>query len=85
MCEGPGRRTHSFAKYANEMGHPQLPGPPAKGDHRYFHFHVEFLPIQRSATKLKYLAAVESGNGTFLNDTRPEEEAEKLRRTEPLV
>jgi len=40
----------------------------------------EALPIQRSKTKLKYLAAVESGSGTFLNDTRAEEMAEQLRR-----
>src|SRR2546430_289790 len=52
---------------------------PAKGEHPYFHFHVEFLPIQRSPTKLKYLAAVESGNGTFLNDTRAEEQAALMR------
>jgi UDPglucose--hexose-1-phosphate uridylyltransferase len=53
---------------------------PAKGSHPYFHFHVEFLPIQRSPTKLKYLAAVESGTGTFLNDTRPEEQAALMRK-----
>lgn len=58
---------------------------PAKGEHPYFHFHVEFLPIQRSAKKLKYMAAVESAAGTFLADTRPEERAEELRRTEPLL
>jgi UDPglucose--hexose-1-phosphate uridylyltransferase len=57
---------------------------PAKGDSPWFHFHVDFLPIQRSPTKLKYLAAVESGNGTFLNDTRPEEQAALLRATEPI-
>lgn len=56
---------------------------PAKGEYPYFHFHVEFLPIQRSATKIKYLAAVESGTGTFLNDTRAEEQAVKLREAEP--
>ena len=56
---------------------------PAKGEHRYFHYHVDFYPIQRTATKLKYLAGVESGAGTFLNDTLAEEEAGKLRRTEP--
>ena len=56
---------------------------PARGDHRYFHFHIDFLPIQRSAVKLKYLAGIESGCGTFLNDTRPEDEAEKLRATPP--
>ena len=56
---------------------------PAKDSHPYFHFHIDFLPIQRSRTKLKFLAAVESGNGTFLNDTRPEEQAAILRDTEP--
>ncbi|MGH9629315.1 MAG: galactose-1-phosphate uridylyltransferase, partial [Bryobacteraceae bacterium] len=57
---------------------------PAKGSHSYFHFHIEFLPLQRSATKLKYLAAVETAAGTYLADTRAEERAEQLRRTEPL-
>ena len=57
--------------------------PPAKAGHPYFHFHIEFLPIQRSATKLKYLASVESGNGTFLNDTRAEEQAALMRAASP--
>lgn len=56
---------------------------PAKGAYPYFHFHVQFLPIQRSGSKLKYLAAVESGTGTFLNDTRAEEQAVKMREAEP--
>jgi UDPglucose--hexose-1-phosphate uridylyltransferase len=56
---------------------------PAKGAYPYFHFHMEFLPIQRSASKLKYLAAIESGTGVFLNDTRAEEQAIKLREAEP--
>ncbi len=56
---------------------------PAKGVYPYFHLHVEFLPIQRSATKLKYLAGVETGTGTFLNDTRPEEQAVKMREAAP--
>src|SRR5436190_13332247 len=47
--------------------------PPVQGDHPYFHFHVEFLPLQRSEKKLKYLAAVETAGGTYLADTRPEE------------
>jgi UDPglucose--hexose-1-phosphate uridylyltransferase len=58
---------------------------PPKGEHSYFHFHVEFLPIQRSAKKLKYMAAVETAAGTFLADTRPEDRAEELRRIEPVV
>jgi UDPglucose--hexose-1-phosphate uridylyltransferase len=56
---------------------------PAKGEHPYFHFHMEFLPLQRSATKLKYLAAVESAGGTFLNDTSAEKQAVQLRESEP--
>lgn len=71
-------------KYDNLYGFP-LPlmmlvrQKPAKGEHPYFHLHIDFLPIQRSETKLKYLASVESGCGTFLNDTRPEEQAAILR------
>ncbi len=57
---------------------------PAKGDNEWFHFHVEFYPIQRSPTKLKYLAAVESGVSTFLNDTIAEEEAAKMRTCEKM-
>ncbi|MBV8731100.1 MAG: galactose-1-phosphate uridylyltransferase [Acidobacteriia bacterium] len=75
-------------KYDNLFGFPMplmmiLRHPPAKGDHPYFHFHIDFYPIQRSATKLKYLAGVETGAGTFLNDTVPEETARELRETEP--
>jgi len=75
-------------KYDNLYGFPMslmmlVRQPPAKGAHPYFHFHVEFLPIQRSPAKLKYLAAVESGNGTFLNDTRAEEQAVLMRAANP--
>ena len=58
---------------------------PLKGVHSYFHFHVEFYPIQRSATKIKYIAGVESGCGTFLNDTEAEERAAALRAAEPIT
>jgi UDPglucose--hexose-1-phosphate uridylyltransferase len=47
--------------------------------HQNVHFYVEFLPLQRSATKLKYLAAVESASGTFLEDVTPEDAAFQLR------
>ena len=47
--------------------------------HQNVHFYVEFLPLQRSRTKLKYLAAVESSMGTFLEDVVPEEAAAQLR------
>lgn len=71
-------------KYDNLFGFPMplmmiLRQPPAKGEYPYFHFHVEFYPVQRSATKLKYLAGVETGAGTFLNDTIAEEKARELR------
>jgi UDPglucose--hexose-1-phosphate uridylyltransferase len=58
---------------------------PVRGESPWFHFHVEFLPIQRSPTKLKYLAGVESGSGTFLNDTNAEEKAAEFRLAEPRI
>jgi UDPglucose--hexose-1-phosphate uridylyltransferase len=75
-------------KYDNLYGFPMplmmiLRQRPSKGDHPYFHFHIDFYPIQRAATKLKYIAGVESGAGTFLNDTLAEEEAAKLRGIAP--
>jgi UDPglucose--hexose-1-phosphate uridylyltransferase len=47
--------------------------------HQNVHFYVEFLPLQRSKTKLKFLAAVESAMGTFLEDVIPEDAAAQLR------
>ena len=75
-------------KYDNLYGFPMplmmlLRQSPVAGGHPYFHFHIDFYPIQRSATKLKYIAAVESGAGTFLNDTVAEQKAKELRETEP--
>jgi UDPglucose--hexose-1-phosphate uridylyltransferase len=77
-------------KYDNLYGFPMplmmiLRQRPAKGEHPYYHFHIDFYPIQRAATKLKYIAGVESGAGTFLNDTLAEEEAEKMRKLDPNV
>ena len=43
------------------------------------HFHVEFHPLQRAKDKLKYRASVESGAGSFINDSLPEEKAVELR------
>ena len=54
------------------------------------HLHIEFYPPHRRPDRLKYLAGVELGAGTFVNDTRPEETAAHLRRaasrrtTEPV-
>ena len=47
------------------------------------HFRIEFYPPMRTANKLKYLASVESGAGTFINDTLAEEKAAELRAAEP--
>ncbi len=53
--------------------------PPAKGRFPYYHFHIEFYPPYRSRDKLKYLASVETGTGSFLNDSLAEEKAAELR------
>lgn len=76
-------------KYDNLYGFPMplmmlLRQSPAKGKHPYHHFHIEIDPVQRTATKLKYLAGVESGAGTFLNDAFAEDKAKDLREAEPL-
>lgn len=52
---------------------------PPKGQHDQYHFHIEFYPFNRTATRLKYLAGVESGAGTFITDMSPEEQASRLR------
>ncbi len=91
MPRKPGWRSCSDAvrrKYDNLYGIPMplmmiVRQPPTRGEHPYFHFHIEFYPIQRSATKLKYLAGVETGAGTFLNDTVAEDRAAALRAAEP--
>lgn len=56
--------------------------PTAEGDHDG-HLHFEFYPPNRTETKLKYLAGSEAGAGAFINDTLPEETAERLRRVGP--
>jgi len=55
-------------------------GRPSDGaNYDYYHFHIEFYPPLRTATKLKYLAGSESGAGVFINDTLAEEKAAELR------
>ena len=52
----------------------------------YYHFHIEFYPPMRTATKLKFLAGSESGAGMFINDTLPENKAAELRElVKPVV
>ena len=53
--------------------------PSDGGDYDHYHFHIEFYPPMRSATKLKYLAGSEAGAGMYINDTMPEEKAAELR------
>ncbi|HSH62036.1 MAG TPA: hypothetical protein VK988_20785 [Acidimicrobiales bacterium] len=43
------------------------------------HLHLEFTPVHRTATKLKYLAGSEIGAGAFINDMTPEASAGRLR------
>jgi UDPglucose--hexose-1-phosphate uridylyltransferase len=53
--------------------------PTDGGDHRGFHFHIEFHPPLRKPDLLKYLAGPEIGGGSFLSDTSPEEKAAELQ------
>jgi UDPglucose--hexose-1-phosphate uridylyltransferase len=53
--------------------------PTAPGDWPQAHLHAEFYPLLRDRGRLKYLAGSESGAGVFINDTLPEESAERLR------
>ena len=55
-----------------------LQAPVRRGRERW-HLHLEVLSARRSPTKLKYLAASESGVGVFINDVAPEEAARLLR------
>ncbi len=57
---------------------------PTKGRFPYFHFHIEFYPPHRSKDKLKYLASVETGAGSFMNDSLAEEKAMELRDVAPV-
>ena len=60
--------------------------PTDGGTYEHYHFHVEFYPPLRTASKLKYLAGSETGAGLFINDTLAEEKAAELRaHVEPVV
>ncbi len=50
------------------------------GGSRGFHFHIEIYPLLRKPGLLKHLAGPETGGGSFLADTCPEEKAAELRR-----
>jgi UDPglucose--hexose-1-phosphate uridylyltransferase len=60
--------------------------PTDGANYDFYHFHIEFYPPLRTATKLKYLAGSEAGAGMFINDTLPEEKAAQLKNlVEPVV
>ena len=60
--------------------------PSDGNNYDHYHFHIEFYPPLRTATKLKYLAGSETGAGMFINDTLAEEKAGELRaRVAPVV
>ena len=76
---------HVLVKFDNlwKMSFPYVmalhQAPTDGGDHRAFHFHIEFHPPLRKPDVLKYLAGPEIGGGNFLSDTSPEEKAAELR------
>jgi UDPglucose--hexose-1-phosphate uridylyltransferase len=46
------------------------------------HLHFEFYPPHRRSDRLKQLAGVEIGVGTYVNDTKPEATAAELRQAD---
>lgn len=62
-----------------------LQAPTDGGEHPYAHLHIELYPPHRTATKLKYLAGSETGAGSFINDSLPEEKAAELRGVLPTT
>lgn len=60
--------------------------PTDNQNYDHYHFHIEFYPPMRTATKLKYLAGSETGAGMFINDTLAEDKAAELRaKVVPVV
>lgn len=57
-------------------------GPDGADD---WHLDVAFLPPNRSATRFKVRASVETATGLFINDTLPEVSAAQLRETAVVV
>lgn len=52
---------------------------PCKGNCDYYHFHIEFYPRNRERDRIKFLAGIEIGGGTFTNDSDPELKAKEIR------
>lgn len=53
--------------------------PTDGGQYRHYHFHIEFYPLRRTQSKLKYRAGCETGAGSFITDALPEDYATQLR------
>ncbi|BDI30344.1 galactose-1-phosphate uridylyltransferase [Capsulimonas corticalis] len=53
--------------------------PTDGGDYRGFHFYIAFHPPLRKPNLLKYMGGPETGGGSFISDTSPEEKAAELR------
>ena len=52
---------------------------PARASRDVFRLHLQVFSILRAPGKLKYLAGVESAMAAWINDTRPETVADRLR------
>jgi UDPglucose--hexose-1-phosphate uridylyltransferase len=65
--------------YTMSMHQRRVDGPEPPGAH----LHLEFLPPYRARDRLKYFAGVETGAGTYINDTAPEDKAQELREAPP--
>lgn len=80
-----------LTKYDNLWGFPlpymmvQHQRPTDRNAYDFCHFHIEFYPLHRTATKLKYLAGSEAGAGTFIVDDTAESFARRLRAVPAAV
>ncbi|MGY5854024.1 MAG: galactose-1-phosphate uridylyltransferase [Candidatus Thorarchaeota archaeon] len=71
---------HRYTKVFDEMAYVMaFHTQPSSGEFPYWHFHVEFYPPWRDRGRIKYLAGIETGAGTYTNDSIPEEKALELR------
>jgi UDPglucose--hexose-1-phosphate uridylyltransferase len=72
--------TRRYAEVFNEMAYVlAFHARPSQGDFPFWHFHAEFQPPWRDAERRKHLAGIETGAGTYTNDSIPEEIARELR------
>ena len=52
---------------------------PLKGDHIFYHLHIEIYGMLREEGKLKYAAGMETGGGNFTYDSIPEYNAIRIK------